>query len=121
MRGRRSSASEKTRGSLIAQANQRDARVFSAVRRRNRDSLHERYVHPYLALLPLKRAMAEVDKRFVAYLLELTDDVTGRIVDVLRRARSKVLPIDRRKWDLISSNTSVRECPPLLAKEPDFR
>jgi len=49
MRGRSSSASEKTRGSLIAQANQRDSRSFSAVRRRNRDSLHERYVHLSMA------------------------------------------------------------------------
>jgi hypothetical protein len=56
-------------------------------------------------LLPLKRAMAEVDKRFVAYLLELTDDVTGRIVDVLRRAalqgladRSKKVGLDQLQY-----------------------
>ena len=45
-----------------------------------------RFIAGYLALLPVKKATAEIDKRFVAYLLELTDGVTGRIVDVLRRA-----------------------------------
>jgi hypothetical protein len=28
----------------------------------------------------------EIDKRFVEYLLELSDGVTGRIIEVLRRA-----------------------------------
>jgi hypothetical protein len=34
----------------------------------------------------LKKAAAEIDKRFVEYLLELSDGVTGRILDVLRQA-----------------------------------
>jgi hypothetical protein len=45
-----------------------------------------RFIAGYLALLPLKRAAVEVDKRFVEYLLELSDGVTGRIIEVLRRA-----------------------------------
>jgi Cdc6-like AAA superfamily ATPase len=45
-----------------------------------------RFIAGYLALLPLKKAAAEIDKRFVEYLLELSDGVTGRIIDVLRRA-----------------------------------
>lgn len=45
-----------------------------------------RFVAGYLALLPLKKSLAEIDKRFVSYLLELTEEVTDRIVDVLRRA-----------------------------------
>jgi hypothetical protein len=36
--------------------------------------------------LPLKKAAVEIDKRFVEYLLELSDGVTGRIIEVLRRA-----------------------------------
>jgi Cdc6-like AAA superfamily ATPase len=44
-----------------------------------------RFIAGYLALLPLKKAAADIDKRFVEYLLELSDGVTGRIVDVLRR------------------------------------
>jgi hypothetical protein len=44
-----------------------------------------RFIAGYLALLPLKKALAAIDKRFVEYLLELTDGVTGRMIDVLRR------------------------------------
>lgn len=44
-----------------------------------------RFVAGYLAL-PLKKAAVEIDKRFVEYLLELSDCVTGRIIEVLRRA-----------------------------------
>ena len=45
-----------------------------------------RFIAGYLALLPLRKAAAEIDKRFVEYLLELSDSVTGRIIDILRRA-----------------------------------
>jgi AAA+ superfamily predicted ATPase len=45
-----------------------------------------RFIAGYLALLPVRRAPLAIDKRFVEYLVELTDGVTGRIVDVLRRA-----------------------------------
>jgi len=37
-------------------------------------------------MLPIRKAPAAVDRRFVEYLLELTDGVTGRVIDVLRRA-----------------------------------
>jgi hypothetical protein len=37
-------------------------------------------------LPPLKKAAAETDKRLVEDLLELSDGVTGRIIEVLRRA-----------------------------------
>lgn len=45
-----------------------------------------RFIAGYLALLPIKKAAVEIDKRFVEYLLELSDGVTGRIIDILRRA-----------------------------------
>lgn len=45
-----------------------------------------RFIEGYLGLLPIKKAPANIDKRFVEYLLELSDGVTGRIIDVLRRA-----------------------------------
>jgi hypothetical protein len=45
-----------------------------------------RFIAGYLALLPLKKAAADIDKRLVEYLLELSDGVTGRLIDVLRRA-----------------------------------
>jgi AAA+ superfamily predicted ATPase len=45
-----------------------------------------RFIAGYLALLPIKKAAVEIDKRFVEYLLELSDGVTGSIIEVLRRA-----------------------------------
>ena len=39
-----------------------------------------------VALLPLKKAAAKIDKRFVEYLLELSDGITRCIIQVLRRA-----------------------------------
>jgi hypothetical protein len=51
----------------------------------NRQELR-RFIAGYLALLPLKKAAVEIDKRFVEYLLELSDGVTGRIIEILRRA-----------------------------------
>ena len=44
-----------------------------------------RFIAGYLALLPIKRSPAAIDKRFVEYLLELSEGVTGRIIEVLRR------------------------------------
>ena len=45
-----------------------------------------RFIAGYLALLPIKRSPAAIDKKFVEYLLELSEGVTGRIIEVLRRA-----------------------------------
>jgi hypothetical protein len=53
-----------------------------------------RVIAGYLSLLPIKKAVVEIDKRFVEYLLELSDGVTGRIIEVLRRRR---LPRHRRQ------------------------
>jgi AAA+ superfamily predicted ATPase len=45
-----------------------------------------RFIAGYLALLPPKKDAGEIAKRFVEYLLELSDGVTGRIIEVLQRA-----------------------------------
>jgi hypothetical protein len=50
------------------------------------DRTVRRFIAGHIALLPLKKAVLEIDKRFVEYLLELSDSVTGRIIDILRRA-----------------------------------
>lgn len=50
-----------------------------------------RFIAGYLTLLPVRRAPAAIDKRFVEYLVELTDGVTGRIVDVLRRGATHAM------------------------------
>jgi hypothetical protein len=52
-----------------------------------------RFVAGYLALLPIKKMPKAIDRRFVEYLLELTDGDTGRIIDVLRREATHSLTL----------------------------
>jgi hypothetical protein len=52
-----------------------------------------RFVAGYLALLPIKKKPKAIDRRFVEYLLELTDGDTGRIIDVLRREATHSLTL----------------------------
>ena len=61
-----------------------------------------RFVAGYLAMLPIRKNSAAVDQRFIEYVLALTDGVTGRIIDLLRRAavdalghKSKSVGIDQ--------------------------
>ena len=51
-------------------------------------------------LLPIRRSRGAIDKRFVEYLLELTDGVTGRIIDVLGRTALQALTNGAGKVDL---------------------
>jgi Cdc6-like AAA superfamily ATPase len=59
-----------------------------------------RFIAGYLALLPIRRSRGAIDKRFVEYLLELTDGVTGRIIDVLRRTALHAMTNGTGKVDL---------------------
>jgi hypothetical protein len=59
-----------------------------------------RFVAGYLALLPIRKMPKDVDKRFVEYLLELTDGVTGRIIDVLRRTATHFLTLGSKTMGL---------------------
>jgi hypothetical protein len=60
-----------------------------------------RFVVGYRAMLPIRRNPAAIDQRFIEYVLALTDGVTGRIIDLLRRAagalghKSKSVGIDQ--------------------------
>jgi Cdc6-like AAA superfamily ATPase len=61
-----------------------------------------RFVAGYLAMLPIRKNPAAIDQRFIEYVLALTDGVTGRIIDLLRRAavdalghKSKSVGIDQ--------------------------
>ncbi len=59
-----------------------------------------RFIAGYLSLLPIKKAVVEIDKRFVEYLLELSDGVTGRIIEVLRRAAYQAIADKSKKVGL---------------------
>jgi AAA+ superfamily predicted ATPase len=50
-----------------------------------------RFIAGYLAMLPVKKSSTPIDRRFVEYLLELSGGVTGRIIEVLRRAAYQAL------------------------------
>ena len=52
-----------------------------------------RFVAGYLSMLPIRKDTSAIDRRFIEYLLELTDGITGRIIDVLRRAAVHALTL----------------------------
>ena len=77
------------------------------------------FVAGYLALLPLKKAAVEIDKRFVECLLE-SDGVTGRIIEVLRRAAFQASADKSQRVGLSSSNTWELVCHQSAAEGRDF-
>jgi hypothetical protein len=56
-----------------------------------------RFIASYLSLLPIEKAVVEIDKRFVEYLLELSDGVIGRIIEIRRRAAYQAIADKSRK------------------------
>jgi hypothetical protein len=63
-------------------------------------------------VLPLKKAAVEIDKRFVEY-LELSDSVTGRIIEVLRRAAFRAIADKSQKVGLQQLQYVGARMPPL--------
>jgi len=60
-----------------------------------------RFIAGYLSLSPIKKAVVEIDKRFVEYLQELSDGVTDRIIQDLRHAASQSIADKSRKVGLL--------------------
>lgn len=58
------------------------------------------FVAGFLKTLPIRAPDAVVDRRFVAYVLELTDGVMGRVVDVLRRAALQAMTTKSQRLSL---------------------
>lgn len=52
-----------------------------------------RFLAGYIRTLPVQSSTAAIDRRFVEYALELTDGVTGRVVDLLRRAAAHAMTL----------------------------
>ncbi len=59
-----------------------------------------RFVAGYLRTLPVRSSPNTVDRRFLAYVLELTDGVTGRVVDLLRRTAIHAAATDSQRISL---------------------
>ena len=59
-----------------------------------------RFVAGYLATLPVHNAAAALDRRAVEYIIELTDGITGRVVDLLRRAAAHAMTLPSKRISL---------------------
>jgi hypothetical protein len=75
-----------------------------------------RFIAGYLALLPIKRASAAIDKRFVEYLLELSECVTGRIIEVLRRAALQGIADKAQKVGLVQLQVVGAKMPSVVGQ-----
>jgi hypothetical protein len=75
-----------------------------------------RFIAGYLALLPIKRSSAAIDKRFVEYLLELSEGVTGRIIDVLRRAALQGIADKTQKVGLVQLQVVGAKMPSVVGQ-----
>jgi Bacterial TniB protein len=80
-----------------------------------------RFIAGYLALLPVRKVPAALDRRFVEYIVELTDGVTGRIVDVLRRAAMQVMTERPFRVGLAELQFVGARLPQRSANSADFR
>jgi hypothetical protein len=74
------------------------------------------FIAGYLALLPIKRASTAIDKRFVEYLLELSEGVTGRIIDVLRRAALQGIADKTQKVGLVQLQVVGAKMPSVVGQ-----
>lgn len=70
----------------------------------------------YVALLPIKLSSASIDKRFVEYLLELSEGVTGRIIDVLRRAALQGIADKTQKLGLVQLQVVGAKMPSVVGQ-----
>jgi hypothetical protein len=75
-----------------------------------------RFIAGYLTLLPIKRSSAAIDKRFVEYLLELSEGVTGRIIDVLRRAALQGIADKTQKVGLVQLQVVGAKMPSVVGQ-----
>jgi len=75
-----------------------------------------RFIAGYLALLPIKRSSAAIDKRFVEYLLELPEGVTSRIIDVLRRAALQGIADKTQKVGLVQLQVVGAKMPSVVGQ-----
>jgi hypothetical protein len=72
----------------------------------------------YWPLLPLKMAAVKTDKRFVEYLLDLSDDVTGRTIEALRRAAFQGLADKSSKVELSQLQHVGARMPSVIGRRP---
>jgi AAA+ superfamily predicted ATPase len=79
-----------------------------------------RFIAGYLAMLPVQKNLAAIDQRFVEYLLALTDGVTGRIIDLLRRAAVNAMTHKARSVGLDQLLAAGANLPAIINQRADF-
>ena len=79
-----------------------------------------RFIAGYLAMLPVRKDPAAIDQRFVEYLLTLTDGVTGRIIDLLRRAAADALTRKSKTVGLDELLVAGASLPAIINQRHDF-
>jgi Cdc6-like AAA superfamily ATPase len=79
-----------------------------------------RFIAGYLAMLPVQKNPAAIDQRFVEYLLALTDGVTGRIIDLLRRAAVNAMTHKARSVGLDQLLAAGAHLPAIINQRADF-
>jgi hypothetical protein len=84
------------------------------------EELH-RFIAVYLAMPPKRRNPGVIDQRFIEYLLALTDGVTGRIVDLLRRVATDALTHKSKSVRIDQLLITELACQKSLISSPDFR
>jgi Cdc6-like AAA superfamily ATPase len=79
-----------------------------------------RFIAGYLAMLPIRKNPTAIDKRFVEYLLAFTDGVTGRIIDLLRRAAVDALTHKSKSVGLDQLLVAGANLPAIINQRADF-
>jgi Cdc6-like AAA superfamily ATPase len=79
-----------------------------------------RFVAGYLAMLPLRKDPSAIDQRFIEYLLALTDGVTGRIIDLLRRAAIDALTHKSKSVGLDQLLVAGANLPAIINQRAEF-
>jgi Cdc6-like AAA superfamily ATPase len=79
-----------------------------------------RFIAGYLAMLPVRKDPSVIDQRFIEYLLALTDGVTGRIIDLLRRAAIDALAHKSKSVGLDHLLVAGATLPAIINQRADF-
>jgi hypothetical protein len=79
-----------------------------------------RFVAGYLAMLPIRKNPAAIDKWFIEYVLALTDGVTGRIIDLLRGAAVDALGHKSKSVGIVQLLRAGARLPAIINQRTEF-
>jgi len=71
-------------------------------------------------MLPIRKNPDAIDQRFIEYLLALTDGVTGRIIDLLRRVATDALTHKSKSVGVDQLLIAGARLPAIVNQHPHF-